>query len=155
MNTKTYNILLVTYLGYSALLWVVWGGICLVTPEAWSGQVIPGMEVFNLDHATARTEVRAMYGGLQIAIGLLALIAIIKPHHRDTTLLFYVMALTGLALSRAYGIYVEGGEHILVFSLNVTRETYNQIGLACYEFPAAVFAWMLFVARCFSGKDHD
>jgi len=131
MTDTLYKRVLVVFLVFNGLLWLVWGGICLLRPEAWSGQVIPGMEIFNLDHATARTEVRAMYGGLQMAIGLLALIAVFKPRHRDTTLLFYVLALSGLALSRLSGLIMEGAPAIFVFSLNgVTKETYNQIGLA-------------------------
>lgn len=147
MKTSLYNRLLIAFLAYSALIWIVWGGICLFMPEAWSGKVIPGMEVFDLSNATARTEVRAMYGGLQLAIGLLALIAIFKPQHRPTALLFYVLALSGLALSRLYGLVSEGSEQLFVFSLNgVTRETYNQVGLAMYEFPSFIVAWALFVA---------
>lgn len=148
MNITLYNRVLVVFFLFNGLLWLLWGAICLWKPEAWSGAVIPGMEVFNLDHATARTEVRAMYGGLQIAIGLLALIAAFKPRHRDTTLLFYVLALSGLALSRLAGLVIEGSTEIFVFSLNgVTKETYNQIGLAMYEFPNFVVAWALFISR--------
>jgi len=148
MNHKIYNTALVFFLGYNALVWMIWGAICLFTPQAWSGQVIPGMNVFDLGSATARTEVRAMYGGLQVAIGALALIAVFKPQHRDTTLLFYVLALSGLALSRIYGLVMEDSQEIFVFSLSgVTSETYNQIGLAMYEFPGCIMAWALLITR--------
>lgn len=150
MRHPLYNRVLVVFLAYSALVWVVWGGICLFIPQAWSGAVIPGMTVFDLSSATARTEVRAMYGGLQIAIGLLAAIAVFKPQHRETTLLFFVLALSGLALSRIYGMVMEDSQAIFVFSLNgVTNETYNPIGLAMYEFPSFLMAWGLWLARRF------
>jgi hypothetical protein len=127
--------------------WGMWGGICLVTPEAWSGKVIPGMNVFDLSTAVARTEVRAMYGGFQIAVGLLALVAMIKPSHRETALLFYVIALTALVISRISGLVLEGSEKIFVFSTNVSPENYNQVGLAMYEFPYCLFAWALFLTK--------
>ena len=147
MTSKFYNRALLIFFALNALVWIPWGVICLFIPEAWSGQVIPGMTVFDLSLAVARTEVRAMYGGLQIAIGLLALIAIIKPRHRETALLFYVMALSGLALSRIYGLIVEGSEDIVMFSIAVTGDNYNQVGLGMYELPYFLFAWALFLTR--------
>ena len=151
MNKKIYDRALILFLAFNALIWIPWGAICLLKPEAWSGQVIPGMEVFDLSDAVARTEVRAMYGGLQMAIGMLALIAVFKPQHRDTTLLFYVLALSGLALSRLAGLVIEGSADIFVFSMNgVTKETYNQIGLAMYEFPSFIVAWVLLLTKYFS-----
>jgi hypothetical protein len=47
------------FLVANSLFWLPWGFICLVRPEAWSGEVIDGMEVFDLSGAVARTEVRA------------------------------------------------------------------------------------------------
>lgn len=147
MHTKIHNAALLLFFALNALVWIPWGIICLMTPEAWSGAVIPGMTVYDLSEAGARIEVRAMYGGLQIAIGLLALIAIFRPAHRATALLFYVMALSGLALSRMYGLYVEGSEDMLQFSTEVRSDNYNQVGLGMYEFPHFVFAWALFLTR--------
>jgi hypothetical protein len=147
VNSNIYNRALILFFSLNSLVWIPWGIICLFTPEAWSGQVIPGMTVFDLSHAVARTEVRAMYGGLQIAIGLLALIAIFKPRHRETALLFYVMALSGLALSRVYGLVMEGSTEIIRFGFTVTADNYNQVGLGMYEFPNFLFAWALFLTK--------
>ena len=151
MNTiranNIHNRALVLFFALNALIWIPWGVICLFMPQAWSGQVIPGMTVYDLSEAVARTEVRAMYGGLQIAIGLLALIAIFKPAHRATALLFYVMALCGLALSRMYGLLMEGSDQLIAFSIAVTGDNYNQVGLGMYEFPHFLFAWALFLTR--------
>ena len=146
-NAKIYTWALLLFFALNALIWIPWGIICLITPQAWSGEIIPGMVVYDLSEAGARTEVRAMYGGLQIAIGLLALIAILKPAHRATALLFYVMALSGLALSRMYGLFLEGSDQILIFSTTVTAENYNQVGLGMYEFPHFLFAWALYLTR--------
>jgi Domain of unknown function (DUF4345) len=147
VKSEFYNRALVIFFALNALVWGPWGIICLFRPEAWAGAVIPGMTVFDLSQAVARTEVRAMYGGLQIAIGLLALIAVFKPMHRATALLFYVMALSGLALSRVYGLVVEGSSELIRFSFTVTADNYNQVGLGMYEFPNFLFAWVLFLTN--------
>lgn len=129
------------------LFWGIWGSICFVIPEAWAGQLIPGMDVYDLGTAVARTEVRAMYGGFQIAVGILALIAILRPRHRETTLLFYLIALTALVITRTAGLILEGSDQILVFSTNVNSANYNQVGLAMYELPYCIFAWALFLTK--------
>jgi len=143
MNNTLHQRALITFFALTAMVWIPWGLYCLFVPEAWAGKVIPGMEVFNLDTATARTEVRAMYGGLQIAIGLIALIAIFKKEHQSTTLLFLTLALSGLALSRMYGLLIDGNVPVFIFSTAVTPENYNSIGFSMYEFPSMLFAWLL------------
>jgi len=147
MNSTIYQRALITFFALTAAVWIPWGLCCLFVPQAWSGQVIPGMEVFTLDTATARTEVRAMYGGLQIAIGLFSLIAIFNHEHQKSALLFLTLALSGLALSRMYGLMIDGNSPVFYFSSTVTPETYNSIGLSMYEFPSMLFAWFLFSNR--------
>jgi hypothetical protein len=136
------------FLAANSLFWLPWGFICLVRPEAWSGEVIDGMEVFDLSGTVARTEVRAMYGGLQMAIGVLALLGAFRPRYRDTTLTFFVIALTGLAACRFAGMVIEGDDSYLTFSVGgIESGTYNQAGLAMYELPNAVLAWVLLLLR--------
>jgi hypothetical protein len=55
------------FLVANSLFWLPWGFINLVWPKSWAGEVITGMDVYDLSSAVARTEVRAMYGGLQMA----------------------------------------------------------------------------------------
>jgi len=147
MNSKIYQRALIAFFALTAAVWIPWGLYCLFVPQAWSGQVIPGMEVFTLDTATARTEVRAMYGGLQLAIGLFTLIAIFKREHQASALLFLTLALSGLALSRMYGLMIDGNSPVFHFSTVVTPETYNSIGFSMYEFPSMLFAWILFATK--------
>lgn len=142
-----HNWALVLFFALNALVWIAWGMICLFIPQAWSGEVIPGMAVFDLSEGVTRTEVRAMYGGLQIAIGLLAFIAIFERGHRETALLFFALALTGLALSRIYGLIQEDSRALIEFGITVTSENYNQLGLGMYELPHCLFAWILFLTR--------
>jgi Domain of unknown function (DUF4345) len=136
------------FLVANSLFWLPWGLVCLVWPEAWSGDVIDGMNVFDLSEPIARTEVRAMYGGLQMAIGLLALLGAFRDRHRDTTLVFFVLALTGLAACRFAGMVIEGDQSYLTFAVDgIPPGKYNQVGLAMYELPNVVLAWALLLTR--------
>ena len=147
MMNHRYPKLLIAFFAFTALVWIPWGLYCLFVPEAWSGQVIPGMEVYDVSQVAARVEVRAMYGGLQFAIGIFALIAALKPEHRASALLFFTLLMSGLALSRMAGILIDGSGSPFVFSWQVTPQTYNQVGLTSYEFPFMLWSWFLFVTR--------
>jgi hypothetical protein len=134
-----------TFLIANSFFWLPWGFICLIWPRAWAGDVIPGMEVFDLSGSVARTEVRAMYGGLQMAIGIFALVGAFRSKHRESVFLFFLLALTGLALCRLGGMIAEGDSTYLSFSTVIAPGMYNQVGLAMYEFPNLVLAWILFL----------
>ena len=54
------------------------------------------------------TEVRAMYGGLQMAIGVMALAALRRPALVRPTLLCLAFLITGLAVSRLLGAMIDG-----------------------------------------------
>ena len=114
MNPKTHRILTQVFLAFNSLFWLPWGFINLVWPKSWAGDVIPGMNVYDLSNAVARTEVRAMYGGLQMAIGLFALLGVLRPKYRDAALTFFVIALTGLSLCRLGGMIAEGEQQLPV-----------------------------------------
>ena len=143
MSRNTLRILTQAFLVANSFFWLPWGFICLVWPQAWSGEVIPNMNVFDLSGAVARTEVRAMYGGLQMAIGVFALVGAFRARHRDSVLLFFVLALTGLAVCRLGGMIAEGESTWLSFNTAIAPGQYNQVGLAMYEFPNCVLAWIL------------
>ena len=115
--------------------------------KSWSGEVIPGMDVYDLSSPVARTEVRAMYGGLQMAIGTAALVGATRDKHRDSALGFFVLALSGLSLCRLGGMVAEGETSYLSFSTKITPGKYNQVGLAMYELPNMIIACILFVVR--------
>lgn len=134
------------FLAFNSLFWLPWGFICLVWPRAWAGDVIEGMNVFDLTDAVARTEVRAMYGGLQMALGVFALIGVCSKKHRESVLLFFTIALTGLAACRFGGMVAEGDDTFLSFSTKIGPGLYNQVGLAMYELPNLIFALVLLVS---------
>jgi hypothetical protein len=147
MTPKLHDRLTQVFLVFNSFFWLPWGLVCLVWPKAWAGDVIPGMNIFDLSNAVARTEVRAMYGGLQMAIGVLALLGALRPRHRDTVLIFFVLALTGLAACRFGGMIAEGQHTYLSFSAHITPGRYNQVGLAMYEFPNLIIASVLLLLR--------
>jgi hypothetical protein len=147
MNPRWHRILTQVFLATNSLFWLPWGLINLVWPESWSGEVIANMDVYDLSSAVARTEVRAMYGGLQMAIGIFALLGAFRSKYRDAALVFFVLALTGLALCRLAGMILEGSSSYLSFGTAIAPGQYNQVGLAMYEGPNMIFAWALFLLR--------
>jgi hypothetical protein len=153
MTPERYRFLTQVFLVGNSFFWLPWGLICLIRPQVWAGAVIPGMEVFDLSGPVARTEVRAMYGGLQMAIGLFALIGAFRSKHRQSAFLFFLLALTGLVLCRLGGMIAEGDSTYLSFSTVIAPGKYNQVGLAMYELPSFACAWVLFLLRPRGLKD--
>jgi hypothetical protein len=147
MNPTLHGLVTRGFLAANSLFWLPWGLINLIWPESWSGEVIPNLNVYDLSSAVARTEVRAMYGGLQMAIGIFALLGAFRPRYRDSALVFFTLALTGLALCRLGGMIVERESTYLSFSTAIAPGQYNQVGLAMYELPNMIFAWILFLLR--------
>jgi hypothetical protein len=147
MNPKWHRRLTQAFLVANSMFWLPWGLINLIKPKSWSGEVIPGMEVYDLSSPVARTEVRAMYGGLQMAIGAAALVGAARDKHRDSALGFFVLALSGLSICRLGGMVAEGESSYLSFSTNIEPGKYNQVGLAMYELPNMILAWLLLLLR--------
>jgi len=148
MNPKWHRVLTQVFLVANSLFWLPWGLVNLIWPRSWSGEIIPGLNVYVLSSAVTRTEVRAMYGGLQMAIGIFALVGAFRPKHRDSVLLFFVLALTGLAMCRLGGLIAEHSGSYLTFSVGkIPPGKYNQEGLAMYEVPNMILAWVLLLLR--------
>ena len=114
MNSKRHDRFTQVFLVANSLFWLPWGLLNLIKPQSWSGEVIPEMDVYDLSSPVARTEVRAMYGGLQIAIGTAALVGAAQKKHRDSALGFFVLALSGLSLCRLGGMVAEGDDLLSV-----------------------------------------
>jgi hypothetical protein len=147
MNPVLHRRLTQVFLVLNSLFWLPWGFINLVWPTSWSGEVIPGMDIYDLSSAVARTEVRAMYGGLQMAIGIFALLGAFRERHRSSVLVFFVLALTGLAVCRFGGMIAEGETSYLAFTTTIAPGRYNQVGLALSELPNLILAWVLLLLR--------
>ncbi len=62
------------FLGLVALVWLPYGLLCFFQPG-----FLAGAAGVTSTSATGSTELRAMYGGLQVAIGVLALAGALRP----------------------------------------------------------------------------
>ncbi len=147
MSPKAHRALTIAFLLSNSLFWLPWGFVNLLWPEAWSGQLIPNLEVFDMAKAVTRTEVRAMYGGLQMAIGAYAVFGAARAKYRDAALVLFVFALTGLALCRLGSMMLEGEPQYFSFTLDIPPGLYNQVGLTFYELPNMLFAWVVLLLR--------
>ncbi len=115
------------FLGLSVLLWVPYGIYCFVQP----GALAEAAGVVSTS-ATGSTELRAMYGGLQVAIGALALAGFLRENLTASALLAIAFLCGGLFSARLLGLVFDGG-----FS------AYTGMGLA-FEAVSLSFALLLF-----------
>lgn len=87
----------------SALIWLPYGLYCFAQPAMLADAA--GVVATT---PTATTEIRAMYGGLQAAIGTLALAALFRERLIPGVLLTLVFLTGGLAATRAVGLMIDG-----------------------------------------------
>jgi hypothetical protein len=90
------------FLGFTGLLFAGYGLACLASPA-----IVADATGMQLATGTASVEVRAMYGGLQTALGLLALLAVVREPLRSPALLFLGVIFFGLVSGRLIGIAVD------------------------------------------------
>lgn len=111
-------------LGVSALIFISYGLVSLVSPAVPSG--LAGLVMSNGD---AFAEIGAMYGGLQTGVGLFCLLALLKPDFYRAGLVLLVLGIGTLALARLISL--------LMTTDTVTAYTY---GAMVYEFATATLA---------------
>lgn len=92
------------FLGLSALLWLPYGIYCFFVP----GSLAEAAGVAFLT-PTGSTELRAMYGGLQTALGALAGFAAVRPSLVRPALVALAFVAAGLATARLAGVALDGG----------------------------------------------
>ena len=92
------------FLGVSASIWLPYGIFTFLYPT-FLGEVA-GLVAST---PTAMTEVRAMYGGLEAAIGALCVTALLRPAFVAPVLWVSAYLTGGLALTRALGVLLDGG----------------------------------------------
>jgi len=111
------------FLGLSVAIWLPYGLFCFFQPG-----FLEGAAGLGLGSVTAETEVRAMYGGLQAAIGLLALAGLRKPELAKSALLALAFLSAGLATARLGGAAMAG---------DTTSYTLGAIGFEIVSFLCA------------------
>ncbi|MDX2169604.1 MAG: DUF4345 family protein [Deltaproteobacteria bacterium] len=92
------------FLGLSAALWFLYGLYCFFSPAALGA----GAGV-TFTSPTGLTELRAMYGGLQMALGFLAAIGLARPGLRQGAILALGVVTAGLGSTRLLGALIDGG----------------------------------------------
>ena len=88
----------------SAIIWLPYGAYCFIQPASLAEAA--GVVATT---PTGTTVLRAMYGGLQMAIGALALAALAKSRLTSGVLLALVFLTGGLASTRLLGLWMDGG----------------------------------------------
>lgn len=91
------------YLGVLGFGLVVIGALFLAQPVVWAEWV----DIF-LPTATARTDLRATYGGFHAGFGLFLMFCARRPDWLQPGLWAAVLALAGFAAGRLLGFLVEG-----------------------------------------------
>ena len=84
-----------TILGVSALVFIAYGLVSLVSPAIPSG--FAGLDMSNGD---AFAEIGAMYGGLQTGIGMFCLLALLKSDFYRAGLVLLILGIGALAMAR-------------------------------------------------------
>lgn len=92
------------FLAISTLIWLPYGVYCFVHP----GYLGEAAGVISMT-ATGMTELRAMYGGLQVGIGLLALAGLLHDSFRRHALVMLAFLCGGLCSTRIAGAVLDGG----------------------------------------------
>jgi hypothetical protein len=114
------------FLFLSALLWLPYGLYCFAQP----GSLAEAAGVV-FQSPTGSTELRAMYGGLQAALGALAGLAALRPTLVRPALLAIAFLTAGLGSARLLGVALDGGV-----------SSYTAMGLG-FEFTSAAIALLL------------
>ena len=90
------------YLVLSVLLWVPYGIYCLIVPAHLAGAA--GVVAAT---PTGTTEIRAMYGGLQAAIGVMCAVALARSEIARSAMLAIAFLVSGLFLARISGFFID------------------------------------------------
>ena len=118
------------FLAAMAIVWLPYGLYCFLDPNA-----LRAMAGVTATSPTALTELRAMYGGLQSAIGALSLAATVRHHLERPALIMLASLLPGLAAARRLGLVLDG-----------SWSSYTAMGLA-FEISGSLVAIALLRSR--------
>jgi hypothetical protein len=115
------------FLGFNVAVWLPYGLFCAFQPS-YLGEVAGVIGITP----TGTTEIRAMYGGLQAGIGVLALVALLHAEHARSVLLTLCCLTGGLFLARTLGFVMDSSG---------SGYTFGAMG---FEFFNTVVACLLF-----------
>jgi hypothetical protein len=97
----------------------------------------------ELKHWTTLVEIKAMYGGAEIAMGIFALLGVLNPRqYMRPALVLWLMIYTGLSIGRLIGLAEFGGDYGLVFGPEGLPNSYNSGALWFLEIPSAILCFI-------------
>jgi hypothetical protein len=120
-------------LSMTALVWIGYGGWLFVDPKALAYMG------FGLDHWSAVVEVQAMYGAVEVMLGIFALLGVLKPkQYMHSALLLWFMIYTGLVIGRITGIIMWDGSFTFEVGPQGLPDSYNPGAMWFLEIPSAI-----------------
>jgi len=120
------------YLIFTVLVWLPWGFLCV-----FDTTVIADVIGVASVTASGNSDLRAMYGGVQTAVGLMAVLALYDRRFFPNLLFTLAIVGTCLALSRTYGLCVDDSSTMYTW------------GVLAYEYFAAISSviWLVMLPR--------
>ena len=120
------------YIIFTLLVWLPWGLMCIFDTDI----ILEVIGVTSI-HPTGNTDIRVMYGGVQVAVGLMAARALHDGRYFEK--LLWTLAFLGscMALSRTYGLIVDASG------------TVYTLGVVAYEAFAggSAIVWLMLLPR--------
>jgi len=83
------------FLGFQGLMLAGYGLYCLTTPSMLAETA--GVQAIS---TTGTIELQTMYGGLQTAVGVMCLLALIRPAMQSAAMMTLLFVFTGLGVTR-------------------------------------------------------
>ena len=109
------------YLLFTAIVWLPWGLLCIFDVSGIADIIgVVGVT------PSGNSDLRAMYGGVQTAVGLMAVWALYNPRFFRNFLINLAFVCSCLALSRTYGLFVDDSSRGYTW------------GVLAYEYFAAI-----------------
>jgi hypothetical protein len=109
-TTKRLTMLGKVVLWFSAIIFISYGLVCLVSPD-----VPAGYAGLGINTGDAFVEIGAMYGGLQTGFGLFCLLGALRSNLYRPALTATVLIVGGLALGRFYSL-LTGTDQVGVYT---------------------------------------
>ena len=120
-------------LSITAAIWICYGSWLFFDPR---GLTYAG---FELNHWSAIVEVQAMYGLVEVMLGVFALLGVVKPErYMHSALLLWFMIYSALVVGRIVGIMQWGGSFSMTFGPEGLPDSYNAGAMYFLEIPSAV-----------------
>jgi hypothetical protein len=128
------------YLILTVLVWLPWGLQCIFD----TSNIVTMIGVTGT-HATGNTDIRVMYGGVQFAVGVMAAVALYDGRHFEKTLWCLAFLGSCMALSRFYGLLVDGSG---------TAYTWGVLGYETFAGTSAI-GWLVLLPRLQAQKESN